>query len=373
MRTILFIVQKEFIQVSRNRMMLPLIFVVPIIQLLILVHAATFEMKQIKLYIVDNDLSSTSRKIVSKFSGSPFFKVKYFSFSYPDAEKHLQSGKADLILQIPSHFERKLMTENSAGILLCINAINGVSAGLIYAYSNMIINEFNKEIRSKNFSSTENPVKMKTFNITYRHWYNPLLNYKTFMVPGILVILITLIGLFLAGMNIVREKETGTIEQINVTPIKKYQFIAGKLIPFWLIALFDLAFGLSLGKLLFNIPIVGSLGLIFLSASIYLLAVLGMGLFISTLANTQQQAMFLSFFFMMVFLLMSGLFTSVESMPHWAQQFNKINPIAYFIRIMRMVLLKGSSFYDIRNELFSLVIIGIIVLSLAVRRYRKVT
>jgi len=372
MKTILFILQKEFIQIFRNKTMLPIIFVVPIIQLLVLVHAATFEMKHIKMYVVDNDMSATSRKMISKFSGSPFYKIKFISFSYPDAEKCLQNGSVDVVLRIPVHFERDLFKSDEAKVQLSVNAINGVSAGLIYAYSNQIISSLNRELISKNISVNENTVAPENINVTYTHWYNPQLNYKTFMVPGILVLLVTLIGLFLAGMNVVREKEIGTIEQINVTPIKKYQFMAGKLIPFWIIALFELAFGLTLGKLLFNIPMVGNLGLVFLSGAVYLIAVLGMGLFISTLANTQQQAMFLSFFFMIVFLLMSGLFTSVESMPNWAQQFNRINPIAYFIKIMRMVLLKGSGFSDIKYEFYTLIFIGLGVMTLAVRRYRKV-
>jgi ABC-2 type transport system permease protein len=192
------------------------------------------------------------------------------------------------------------------------------------------------------------------------------------MVPGILVILVTIIALLLGGMNIVREKEIGTIEQINVTPIRKIQFITGKLLPFWIIALFELAFGLSLGKLLFNIPVEGSLWLIFASASVYLFVILGFGLLISTISNTQQQAMLVSFFFMVVFILMSGLFTSVESMPVWAQELNRINPVAYFIRIMRMVMLKGSSFRDISESFFSLAVYAFVIISLAISRYRKV-
>jgi ABC-2 type transport system permease protein len=191
------------------------------------------------------------------------------------------------------------------------------------------------------------------------------------MVPGILVILVTVISLILSGMNIVREKEVGTIEQINVTPIRKSQFLIGKLLPFMIIALFELAFGLTIGKLVFNIPIVGSLGLVFLSATVYVFVILGMGLLVSTISNTQQQAMFVSFFFMIIFILMSGLFTAAENMPAWAQDINIINPVAYFIRIMRMVLLKGSGFTDILGELAALMVIGISVLSMAVWRYRK--
>ena len=191
------------------------------------------------------------------------------------------------------------------------------------------------------------------------------------MAPGILAILVTLVGMFLAGMNLVREKEIGTIEQLNVTPIKKYQFIIGKLVPFWLIGLFDLAFGLVIAKLFFNLPMVGSLFLLFGFASVYLIGVLGLGLFISTVSDTQQQVMFVSYFFLIIFILMGGIFTPVESMPNWAQEVNRINPIFYFMRIMRMVVLKGSDFFDLIKEFISLVVLGITFLSLAIWRYRK--
>jgi ABC-2 type transport system permease protein len=173
-------------------------------------------------------------------------------------------------------------------------------------------------------------------------------------------------------MNVVREKEMGTIEQFNVSPVKKYQFVIGKLVPFWFIALFELAFGLLLARIVFGIPIVGSLGLIFGVAAVYLLAVLGIGLFISTLVNTQQQAMFLAWFFAVVFIMMSGLFTPVDSMPQWAQNINIINPIAYFIKMMRMIMLKGSEFQDILKPFASVAVYAVISLTLAVWRYRKV-
>jgi ABC-2 type transport system permease protein len=174
-------------------------------------------------------------------------------------------------------------------------------------------------------------------------------------------------------MNIVREKEIGTIEQLNVTPIKKIQFIVGKLVPFLLITLFELAFGLAIGRFFFHIPIVGNLMLLFAFTVVYLLVVLGIGLFISAISSTQQQVMFISFFFMIVFILMSGIFTPTESMPIWAQRVNIINPFYYFMRVIRMILLKGSGFRDISHEFFSLLIYGTVILSLAVWRYRKVS
>jgi len=372
MRTILYIIQKEFLQVFRNKSMLPIIFVVPIVQLIILVNAATYEMKHIRVSVVDLDLSGTSRKLVSKFQGSPFYIIRSTSFSYAKAEDEMKKGNIDMILQIPAKFEKKLLKEGSAKVQFVINAINGQSAGLTNAYSTMILIDYNREV---GLEST-NPAVMagiRSIQTDYSYWYNPKLNYKTYMVPGILVLLITIIGLLLSGMNIVREMEIGTIEQINVTPINKIQFIAGKLTPFWIIGLFELAFGLIIGKLLFNIPMEGSLALIFLSASVYLFVILSFGLLISTITHTQQQAMLVSFFFMVVFILMSGLFTSIESMPHWAQILDRLNPLMYFMKIMRMVLLKGSGFADISPHFWSLVVYAVCIVSLAILRYRKVS
>ena len=372
MRTILFIIQKEFIQVFRNRMMMPIIFVVPLVQLIILVHAATFEMKNIRMSVTDLDMSQTSRQMIGKFQGSPFFQLVNSSASFRVAEEEMKKGNVDVILHIPAGFERNLVKENHSKVQMVINAINGTSAGLINAYSMMILLDFNREVVVDWFTpaglSASNNIKTNPL-----FWYNPKLNYKTYMVPGILVLLVTIIGFLLSGMNIVREKEIGTIEQINVTPIRKLQFITGKLMPFWIIALFELTFGLTVGKLLFDIPMIGSLWIIFLSAGIYIFVILGFGLFVSTVTNTQQQSMLISFFFMVIFILMSGLFTSVESMPVWAQQLDRLNPIYYFIKIMRMVLLKGSSLMDIREPLLSLIVYAVLIISFAVWRYRKVS
>ena len=353
-------------------MMMPIIFVVPIVQLIILVHAATFEMKDIRMSVIDLDMSQSSRQMISKFQGSPFFRIAHTSFSYREAGNEMKKGNVDVILQIPLGFEKNLAKEKKSKVQIVINAINGTSAGLVSAYSLMILQDFNRALIVE-WMSPATMAATRNIKVIPLYWYNPKLNYKTFMVPGILVLLVTIIGILLSGMNIVREKEIGTIEQINVTPIRKIQFIAGKLIPFWIIALFELTFGLVVGKLLFNIPMIGNLWLIFLSAGIYIFVILGFGLLISTMTNTQQQSMLVAFFFMVIFILMSGLFTSIESMPNWAQQLDRLNPIAYFIRIMRMVMLKGSSFQDIQESLYSLVVYAFGIISIAIWRYRKVT
>ncbi|PLW98988.1 MAG: ABC transporter permease [Marinilabiliales bacterium] len=370
MKTILFLIQKEFLQIFRNRSMLPIIFIVPVIQLIVLVNAATFEMQNIRMVYIDKDHSEISRGLISSFEASPFFIVEEQEYSSQEAEDKMHNGNCDLILNIPKDFENKLYKGDNKKVQIEIDAINGTTAGLINAYASSVIAKFNQDLRLELLPELQTQTG-GLIKINYSHWYNPQLDYKTFMVPGILVLLVTLISMFLTAMNVVREKEIGTIEQINVTPIKKYQFIIGKLVPFWVIAMFELAFGLVVGKLLFDIPIVGSLGLIFGVASVYLITTLGIGLFMSTLADTQQQAMFIAFFFMMVFILMSGLFTSVESMPEWAQWLNLINPIAYFIEIIRMIMLKGSVFKDIITPFVGLCIYAVVVLSLAVMRYRK--
>jgi ABC-2 type transport system permease protein len=275
-----------------------------------------------------------------------------------------------MILQIPSGFGRDIGTGNPGKLLATIDAINASTAQLSWAYLNGVIRDYNMDLITE-YISTNPMVPIPQIQIINRYWYNEMLNYKFYMLPGILVILVTAIGFLLAGLNMVREKEIGTIEQINVTPVRKYHFIIAKMVPFLLIGLVDLALGLVIGKLAFNIPFEGSIPLMFLGGFIFLIAVLGLALFISTFSGTQQQYMFIAFFCMIIFILMSGIFTPYESMPMWAQKFNLINPVAYLMRINRMVMLKGSTIHDISRELYSLAVIAICFSSLAVIQYRK--
>ena len=346
--------------------MLPIIFFVPVFQLLVLVNAATLEMKNITVGICDNDMSGTSRELTGKFKGSPFFNIVDYTNNVEEVKKNIENGKANLVIIIPQNFEKDLVRENKADLQILFNAINGTVAGIGNAYSNQIVMQFNNELIQKWVGSGNGFNQMKIINTIPSFWYNPDMNYKIFMVPAILVLLVTIIGMMLAAMNIVREKEMGTIEQINVTPIRKIHFIIGKLLPFWLIALFMMAFGLTVGKIVFNVPIVGNVGWLFLVAGVYLLVMQGIGLMLSNAAKTQQQAMFIAFFFMIIFMMMGGIFTPVESMPSWAQTINLLNPIAYFIKLIRMILLKGSSFMDFYPIFIRLSVFAAVVLSIAV-------
>lgn len=368
MRKLLYILQKEFIQIFRDKTMLPIIFVVPILQLLILSYTATFEIKNVKLLILDQDRTTTSRDLVVKFSGSRFYEFLGYADDFSKAEKLIRKGDADQLIVIENGFEKDLITEKEGAIQIITDAINGNAASMMVAYAQSIISDFNRNIITK-----LNPTITAGMPITIDSlfWYNPELNYITYMVPGILVLLVTVIGMFLGSMNLVKEKEIGTIEQINVTPIRKWQFIAGKLIPFWVIANIDLLFGLLLAYLVFDIPVMGSLWLLLFVASVYLVGVLSMGLVVSTVTNTMQQAMFISWFFLVIFILMSGLFTPIESMPEWAQIINHANPISYFVKINRMIMLKGSDFMDIKDDLMVLATFAIVLFSFSIMRYRK--
>jgi ABC-2 type transport system permease protein len=350
--------------------MLPIIIFIPIVQLLVLSYTATFEIKNIRLTVVDHDHSPLSRSLINKFSGSRFYKYFGEEKDYRQAEKDIAAGKTDQLLVIEPDFEKKLMTENKASVQIVTDAINGSAASLMAAYAVSIVQNFNENIVIQKLPLHYQGMPVE---VSSSFWYNPELNYITYMVPGILVLLITIIAMFLSSMNIVKEKELATIEQLNVTPIHKLEFIAGKLIPFWIIAMADLVIGLLLARFWFGIIIVGSPVLLLAVAAVYLLLVLAMGLFVSSMTETMQQAMFISWFVLVIFILMSGLFTPVESMPAWAQQLDKINPLAYFVRINRMIMLKGATFSDFSRDFFILAGYAGVMLIFSILKYRKTT
>lgn len=370
MKTIKFLLQKEFRQIFRNRAILAMVMVMPVMQLLILPLAANYEVKNVNIAVIDNDHSSYSQKLISKITASGYFKLTGYEFSFKEAFKLIESDKADLILEIPHGFERNLVREDEQKLFIAVNAINGTKANLGGVYLTSIIKNFNADVRVQ----LVQPGKFNqqpTISIASSNWFNPYLNYHAFMVPGILAILVTMIGGFLTALNIVKEKEVGTIEQINVTPIKKHHFILGKLIPFWILGNVVFTLGLIVSWLIYGITPLGNILLLYAFIAVYLLAISGFGLLISTFCDTQQQAMFVMFFFMMVFILMGGLFTSIDSMPEWAKFVTKFNPVTYLIDVMRMIVLKGSGFRDIAKQLGTIGLFAVVLNSWAIINYKK--
>ncbi len=364
MRILKYLLKKEFLQVRRNKFLLRLVLMIPVFQLAVLPWAATFEQRNISLSVVDNDKSPYSRRMVEKVISSGFFQLTDYSYSYDDALTAVEKDRADIMLEIPHNFEVDFVKEQPVNMMLSINAVNGQKAALGLSYITQIINDYNGEIR-------DGGQQMGNINLKPYYRYNTAMRYQDFMVPGILVILVTMIGGMMSAMNIVREKEVGTIEQINVTPIPKYIFILGKLIPFWIIGLFILTLGMIVAWLIYGLIPVGQLINIYIFAFFYLLAFTGFGLIISNYANTQQQAMFVTFFFLIIFIMLSGLFTPITSMPKWAQTITLFNPLRYFVEVIRLVYLKGSGFMDILPQLIKIMGFVVVFNVLAVLSYRK--
>ena len=362
MRTLGFLLRKEFLQIFRDRLMVGQMILMPIIQLLLLSSAATFEVKSARLYVVDHDHTVASRALVERLRASGRFIVAGGSSSMQRADAALLARDAGAILVIPADFERTLVRERRDTVQLVLNAEDGAAAGVTASYASQVVASYAHERSGEAASAIE---------VRTRGWYNPALDYRDYMVPGILVELVTVIGTLLTAMNIVREKELGTLDQLSVTPLSRSTFIAAKLIPLWCIALLELALGLVVARFVFHIPMRGSLVLVFAAAAAYLIAALGMGLYVSTLVATQQQAMFVTFFILMIYLLMSGLFTPVRSMPPWAQGMTEVNPVKHFIVIMRAILLRGAGLVDILRPLSILATFGAVVLALAVRQYGR--
>lgn len=370
MRTLRFLLRKEFRQIFRDKSIVAMIFFMPMVQLILMPLAADYEVRNINLSVVDHDKSPYSQKLISKIVASGYFRLTGYNASFKEAFGLIESDKADLILEIPHGFERNLIREDHEKLFVAVNAINGTKASLGGSYLGSIIGDFNADIRMQLVT----PPRFSQFpviDVVASNWFNPVLNYKVFIVPGILAILVTMVGGFLSALNIVREKEIGTIEQINVTPIKKHIFILGKLIPFWVLANIVFTIGLLVARFVYGIVPVGSLLTLYAFISVYLLAVLGFGLLVSTFCDTQQQAMFIMFFFMMLFILLGGLFTSIDSMPEWAKLITRVNPVRYMIEVMRMVILKGSSFADVLPHVGIVALMAVVLNSWAVLNYKK--
>jgi ABC-2 type transport system permease protein len=372
----------EVLHVLRDRATLMQIVLVPIIQLLILSNVATFAIRNSPVYIVDFDRSSVSRGLVSRLGASGFFELQGLSSSPAMADEAMLDGRATLVVTIPHDFETSLRRSGVAAVHLDVNAEKGAAASVVQAYVAQILGAYSTELRSvirpslRAIRGSVSPIPSPGAGrivTRVRHWYNPALNYKHYMVPGILVALVTLVGTLVTAQNVAREKEMGTLEQLNVTPLTKAEFITAKLLPFWVLGLVNFSIGLLVARLVYDVPMRGSPLLLFAAAGVYLVVALGIGLWISTAVDTQQQAMFVTFFVLMVYLLMSGLFTPVDSMPRWVQLLSELNPVRHFVAIARAILVKGAGIVEIARPLGILAVYAMVVMSVAIMRYQKRT
>lgn len=375
LRILRFLLEKEFKQIRRDRFLGKIIFMLPVMQLLILPFAANFEMRNINLSLVDGDRSAFSRELADQILSSGYFRLVDFSDTYSQALLAVERNEADIIVEIPAGFEKRLFREGGAELYIAADAVNGTKGGLGSSYLTSILQRVNLE---KGWRVTPQGKSRIAAKRAYRArsvetiaLFNPHLDYKSYMVPGIIVFLLTIIGGFVPALNIVSEKEKGTIEQINVSPVPKSVFLLSKLIPFWIIGFILLTLALLIARLVYGLTPAGGIGIIYLFAAVYLVGFTGLGLAVSSISSTQQQAMFTAFFFIIIFALLSGLFTPISSMPAWAQTLTAFNPLRYFVEVMRRVYLAGSGLSDLWRSLGVICLFALLFNVLAVWSYRK--
>lgn len=445
MRVILMLVKKEFLQVFRNSLLWKILLLAPLAEFLLFPYTADYEIKNVHIAFIDNDKSSITNDILSKFSASQYFINHGVVESRQEAEALMKADEIDFIVEFPADFEKSLVRQQPTKVHITANAINTVKAGLGTEYVQTVLGNYfmdmaeetpipitqntgnldftdeneglnppqsqglglasepgmldmqqqlaqrmqqaqaEQEMLEREAAKAEQQERTKQAAIVSRamnpqlaqlvttnvYWYNEQMNYKNLIVPGLLIILVTLIGAYVTALNLVREKEIGTIEQVNVTPIKKWQFLLGKMIPFWILGLVEFSAGLVIMKLMFGISIQGSLLLLFGLTAVYLLVMLGLGFFISSVAANQLQAMFIVFFLFILFVMLSGVFTPIEGMPEWASYINYANPMSFFMVAMKTIILKGSSFENIQNQFIVLSIMAVVLNSAALLSYRE--
>lgn len=415
MRTILILIKKEFLQVFRDPLLLGILVVAPLAEFMLFPFCADYEIKVLDIAFIDNDRSNISKEIINSFNSSDIFVTHGLLQSKAQANELMKHDKIDILIEIPHHFEQDLYNNQKTQIAVTANAINSVKAGIGTGYVQEIIGGYMQDFAVENAPSgnmqaitaqaqkkalaAQKAAKKRqraaeeggsyspdmpeitqstpvagasaSINISNIYWYNEQMNYKNLIVPGILVILVTLIGCYVTALNLVREKEIGTIEQVNVTPIRRWQFLLGKMIPFWLLGIVEFIAGLGIMKLIFGISIQGSIPLLLGITGIYLLVMLGMGFFISSVSENQLQSMFIVLFLFIIFVLLSGVFTPTEGMPEWAHKINYLNPMSFYIDVIKKVILKGGGFESVRIDTIVLSVMAVIINTGAVLSYRE--
>ncbi|MEG2071067.1 MAG: ABC transporter permease [Bacteroidales bacterium] len=368
MRIILMLIKKEFLQVFRSPLLLGILIVAPLVQFILFPFTADYEVKVLNIAFIDHDNSSITRDIINEFNHSQYFINQGIIESKKQAEYMMQCDKIDFLIEFPANFEKNIYNQEKVNMSITANAINSVKAGIGTGYVQKILTDYMQKLSVNTVNISNNQAQLLITNI---YWYNEQMNYKNLIVPGILVILVTLIGAYVTALNLVREKEIGTIEQINVTPIKKWQFLLGKMIPFWILGMSEFIIGLILMKIVFGITVQGSIPILLGITAIYLFVMLGLGFFISSVAENQLQAMFIVFFLFVVFVLLSGLFTPTEGMPEWAMKLNYLNPMSFYMDVIKKIVLKGSGFSDVETQTIALSCMAVILNGAAIFFYRE--
>jgi ABC-2 type transport system permease protein len=362
---------KELLQVLRDPRMRTVIFLAPLIQLIIFGYAVTMDVKNIRTAVCDLDRTPESRELLSRFFASGYFKpVEYVS--HVNRIQHLMDrGRTDTAIQINRGFSAKLAANEKASIQMILDGTDSNTASIVMAYTAQIIQKYNRDLTVEAMGFPEETSLNKGVDLRSRAWFNVNLESRMFFVPGVVALIGMIIMLLLTSMAIVREREVGTMEQLIVTPIRPVELILGKLIPFGLIGLFDMALIMVVAVFWFGIPMKGSPFLLFISTLLFLLPTLGTGLFISAISTTQQQAMMTTFFFAFPAILLSGFVFPISSMPEIAQWITYANPLRYFIVIIRAIFLKGVGIEVLWPHLTAMGVLGVLIFILSSLKFTK--
>jgi len=371
-KAILSILRKEFLQLRRDPRLFPVIFISPILQLVLLGYAANLDVNNIPSVICDMDRSAASRDFLEDFVNSGYFSVEARVERLDEIDRHLDHGDAVMAFVVPRGFGDKLAAGREARVMIIADGSESQSASIGVNYATMIA------ARSAQSAVLESFERLRGIGLRpvlvgseVRVWYNPELKSRNFMVPGVLGLILMIMTTVLASLGIVRERETGTMEQLIVTPIRPYQLIAGKLLPFVVIGLVDATFVIAVARGWFGVPLRGSVALLYVLCLAFMLNTLGIGLFVSTISRTQQQAMLTSLFFIMPQIVLSGFVFPIENMPPFFQLVTHVIPIRYFFVIIRGIMLKGAGWPELWGQAAALLVLGTVILTLSVARFRK--
>lgn len=375
MHTILHLVRKEFRQVFRDRTMLGLIFFTPIVQMIFMGFAVSNDIRRLPLAIVDLDRSAQSRALVQRLGSTDYFTIADPAATAARAAQLLDRGDVTMAVVVPRGFARDLQRGGSSRVQLLVDGSNSSTASLALGYAGRITGAYAFEILTARAALARSDsaaiAPAQPAHLDARVWYNPNLVTRDFMVPGILVILLTMTTTLLTSMSLVRERELGTLEQLLVTPIKPHELLLGKLLPFAVLGMVQFTLAFVAARAVFHIPMAGSVPFLWASTAVFLLVTLGMGLLVSTMSATQQQAMFVSWFFNIFFLMMCGFFTPIDNMPPVMQRVSLLDPLRYYLTIVREVTIKGAGLAELRGELATLAGCGVTILLAAILRFRR--
>ncbi len=366
---LLCVIKKEFIQIFRNSKMRTIVLVMPLVQSMVFGYAVTTDVKHVNTAVYDQAQTPESRDLIDRFIHSGYFSVKKVIRSDQEMDEVIDRGEVAAILRVPPDFSGKLATGTTAAIQIVVDGTDSNTAGVVLNYAGSIIrNDAVEILRKRTGGAGRETIGV---NLQTRAWFNENLTSRNFYVPGVIASIVMLVTLLLTSMSVVREKEMGTMEQIVVTPITSAEFILGKTMPSIILGFINMIFVTLISVFWFDIPVRGSMVTLLVANGFYLMTTIGTGLYISTISDTQQQAMMSAFFFYLPAVLLSGFMFPIANMPEVVQAFTYLNPLRYFLIIIRGIFLKGAGVAILWPQMLALLVLGSLVLTLAVKRFHK--